>query len=70
MIRSLLCRSILSAALLVFGISQCAQAQTRMGIPAPQTDAPLANKPGKQIPLSLPEVAFGERNLSLSESRE
>ena len=63
MIRSLLCRSILSAALLVFGFSQCAQAQTRMGIPAPQTDASLANKPGKQIAIFAGGCFWGTQSV-------
>lgn len=47
MIPSLFGRSVL-ASLLVVGLSQCAPAQTRMGIPAPKVDAPLASKPGKE----------------------
>lgn len=39
----------LSAALLVFAFSCSVGAQTRTGIPAPQTDASLANKPGKEV---------------------
>jgi peptide-methionine (S)-S-oxide reductase len=63
MIRSLLSRSILSAALLVFGFSQCAQAQTRMGIPAPQADAPLAQKSGKQIAIFAGGCFWGTQSV-------
>lgn len=63
MIRSLLSRSILSAALLVFGFSQCTQAQTRMGIPAPQTDDSLANKPGKQVAIFAGGCFWGTQSV-------
>jgi len=49
MIGSLLKHSVWPAALLVSGLSACAPAQTRMGIPAPRIDASLASKPGQQV---------------------
>ena len=48
MIYSLLRHSVWSAAFLLFGFSHSTEAQTRSGIPAPLTDASLADKPGKQ----------------------
>jgi peptide-methionine (S)-S-oxide reductase len=63
MIRSLLSRSILSAALLVSGFSQCAQAQTRMGIPAPQADASLAQKSGKETAIFAGGCFWGTQSV-------
>jgi peptide-methionine (S)-S-oxide reductase len=40
-------RTLLATALLVFSVTGC-HAETRTNIPAPQLDAPLAAKPGKQ----------------------
>jgi peptide-methionine (S)-S-oxide reductase len=48
MIRLLLSGLILSAVLLAMGCSHSVQAETRMGIPAPQADAALAQKSGKE----------------------
>jgi peptide-methionine (S)-S-oxide reductase len=47
MLRSLPSRWALSAAVIVLALSGSVQAQTRLGIPAPQADAPLAEKHGK-----------------------
>jgi peptide-methionine (S)-S-oxide reductase len=63
MIRSLLGRSILSSAFLVFGFSQFAQAQTRTGIPAPQADAPLAQKSGKEIAIFAGGCFWGTQSV-------
>jgi peptide-methionine (S)-S-oxide reductase len=48
MIRSLSIRWAFSTALLVSALGCSVKAQTRMGIPAPQTDVPLATMQGKQ----------------------
>lgn len=48
MIRSLPVRWAFAAALLVFALGNGVEAQTRLNIPAPQTDVPLASAPGKQ----------------------
>jgi peptide-methionine (S)-S-oxide reductase len=63
MTRSVFSRSIFTAALLVFGFSEYAQAQTRMGIPAPQADAPLANKPGKQVAIFAGGCFWGTQSV-------
>ncbi len=63
MIRSLPSRSILSAALLVSGLGQCAQAQTRIGIPAPQTDASLAQKSGKETAIFAGGCFWGTQSV-------
>jgi peptide-methionine (S)-S-oxide reductase len=63
MILSLLGRSILSLALLVFVFSQFAPAQTRTGIPAPQADAPLAQKSGKEIAIFAGGCFWGTQSV-------
>jgi peptide-methionine (S)-S-oxide reductase len=47
MIRSLSVRWTISTAVLVLALAGCSPAQTRLGVPAPQQDAPLANARGK-----------------------
>jgi peptide-methionine (S)-S-oxide reductase len=47
MMRSHSIRSVFSAAILVLALGGSAEAQTRLGIPAPQADVPLASAPGK-----------------------
>ena len=55
--------SVWLATLLVLGFSQCAPAQTRMGIPAPLTDASLATKPGKQVAIFAGGCFWGTQSV-------
>ena len=63
MIRSLLSRSMLLATLLLSGFCQFAQSQTRIGIPAPQTDAPLAQKQGKETAIFAGGCFWGTQSV-------
>jgi peptide-methionine (S)-S-oxide reductase len=69
MIHPLLNRSILLAVLLVFGLSFQVQAKNRILIPAPQSDATLADASGKETAIFAGGCFWG-RNLFLNESRE
>jgi peptide-methionine (S)-S-oxide reductase len=63
MIRSLLSGSILSVALLGLGLIQYAQAQTRMGIPTPQSDAALAQKSRKETAIFAGGCFWGTQSV-------
>jgi peptide-methionine (S)-S-oxide reductase len=47
MIRSFSFRCAFSMAVLVLALAGCSPAQTRLGVPAPEQDVPLASAPGK-----------------------
>ena len=53
----------LSAALLAFAFGTGAQAETRSGIPAPQTDAPLANSSGKETAIFAGGCFWGTQSV-------
>ena len=57
-------------AILLFGFNQCAKAQTRMGIPAPQNDASLTPEIGERDrDIRGGPFFLGEHNPSLKESK-
>ena len=60
---SLLCRAILFSALMLSGFSQFAKAETRTGIPAPQGDAPLAQKSGKETAIFAGGCFWGTQSV-------
>ncbi len=61
--RSLVGREILISALLVSGFSQFVKAETRTGIPAPQADAPLAQKSGKETAIFAGGCFWGTQSV-------
>ena len=61
--RSLVGREILISALLVSGFSQFGKAETRTGIPAPQADAPLAQKSGKETAIFAGGCFWGTQSV-------
>lgn len=63
MLRSLSPRPIVSVAILLFGFNQCAKAQTRMGIPAPQNDASLTQKSGKETAIFAGGCFWGTQSV-------
>jgi peptide-methionine (S)-S-oxide reductase len=63
MIRSHFSRSAKWTALLAIAFIGCSQAQTRGGIPAPQADAALANKPGKEAAIFAGGCFWGTQSV-------
>ena len=63
MLRSFSARLSFVAVLLAFALSSAAQAQTRIGIPPPQTDDSLAPKSGKQTAIFAGGCFWGTQSV-------